>query len=365
MGINITFLYKIILWLIIPPVEPVEDLQADGPYLFYKDDKIFVSYIREKSGLKSTRLDSFRMAEKKNITLQVATDQPGETFTLTLKTKLTNEKSDYGKVDRMFMVSDIEANFKAFRTLLQANGIIDEKFNWTFGTGHLVLTGDFFDRGSQQTEVLWLIYALEEKAKAAKGYVHFILGNHEIMNMSGDFRYVHPRYMEHAELLKQDYLNLYWDHSELGRWLRTKNIAEKINNILFVHGGISSYVNYMGLPTGPINDMARPFYPDTSYNYPDPQVELLFSEYGPMWYRGYYTGKVRATQAQVDSTLALFNAKYIVTGHTIIADTISVLYQGKVFNTDVYHTKGSSEGLLYEGNAFYRVNALGEKKRIR
>lgn len=347
----------------VPP--PAEELQTDGPYLFYKQEKIFVSYIKEKSGQKKAHLDSFQIADKKNITLQIATDRPGETFAVKLKSKLVNEKAEYGKVDKLFILSDIEANFKALRTLLQANGVIDEKYNWTFGSGHLVLTGDFFDRGNQQNEVLWLIYGLEEKARAAKGYVHFILGNHEIMNLSGDFRYVHPRYMEHAKLLKADYMQFYWDHSELGRWLRTKNIAEKINGILFVHGGISQYVNYMGLAAGPINDLARPFYPDTTFNYPDPRVELIYSEYGPFWYRGYYAGKERATQTQVDSTLALFGAKYIVTGHTVIADTISMLYEGKVFNTDVHHAKGIMEGLLVEGQAFFRVNAKGERKRLR
>ncbi len=49
------------------------------------------------------------------------------------------------------------------------------------------------------TECLWLIYSLEEKAKAAGGYVHFILGNHEIMNMQGDFRYVQDKYRSKCE----------------------------------------------------------------------------------------------------------------------------------------------------------------------
>ena len=53
--------------------------------------------------------------------------------------------------------------------------------------------------------------------------------------------------------------------------------------------------------------------------------------------------------------------KYIVTGHTVIADTISVLYKGKVLNTDVHHAKGHSEALLLEDGKFYRVNAIGEK----
>ncbi len=48
-----------------------------------------------------------------------------------------------------------------------------------------MFAGDMFDRGDQVTECLWLVYALEETAKAAGGYVHFILGNHELMNLQG------------------------------------------------------------------------------------------------------------------------------------------------------------------------------------
>ena len=93
------------------------------------------------------------------------------------------------------MISDIEGNFGAFRKLLQGNRVIDENFNWTYGKDHLVLVGDFVDRSTMVTEVLWLIYSLEEKAKAAGGYVHYILGNHEIMNMSDELDYVQERYI--------------------------------------------------------------------------------------------------------------------------------------------------------------------------
>ena len=106
--------------------------------------------------------------------------------------------------------------------MLQNNGVIDKDFNWTFGNGHLVLTGDFVDRGEQVTEVLWLIYALEDKAKEAGGYVHYVLGNHEIMNMSGDLRYLNKKYVDNAALLNAHFVTLYGENSELGRWLRTK-----------------------------------------------------------------------------------------------------------------------------------------------
>lgn len=338
--------------------------QYDGPYVLYRDKQVFVKYINEDNGFKTIQTDSFSIDEKGNTSIRVAADEPGTVFTVALKKELVNEKTEYPDIKKIFILSDIEGNFKSFHKLLLANGIIDDKFNWTFGTGHMVLTGDFFDRGDRVTEVLWLIYSLEEKAKAAGGYVHFILGNHEIMNMSNDFRYVHPKYMENAALINETYAALYGENSELGRWLRTKNIVERVGDILFAHGGISAELNSLDMGAGKINKLARPWYQDTTFKYKDLKVELLFSEYGPFWYRGYYTGKMKATQAQVDSTLHIYDAKYIATGHTVVADTISVLYNGKVFNTDVHHVKGHSEALLYDEGKFYRVSPGGEKLQI-
>lgn len=335
--------------------------QYDGPYVLYRDKQVFIKYIYEDNGFKTIQTDSFSLEQKEHTSLRVAGDEPGMVFTVPLKKELVNEKPEYSGIKKIFIVSDIEGNFRAFRKLLQGNGIIDDQFNWTFGNGHLVLTGDFFDRGDHVTEVLWLIYSLEDKAKAAGGYVHFVLGNHEIMNMSNDFRYVHPKYMENAGLVNENYGALYGENSELGRWLRTKNIVEKVGDILFIHGGISAELNAADISTSKMNKLARPWYPDTTFKYKDPKVELLFSDYGPFWYRGYYTGKVKAGITQVDSTLRMYDVKYIATGHTVVADTISSLFGGKVFNTDVHHVKGHSEGLLFEDGKFFRASPVGEK----
>ena len=153
--------------------------QYDGPYVFYNGELLLIKYVLDDKGEKSVITDTGDVAQKANISLTVATDEPGKTFSFKLKKKLQGEKSEYKKVSKQFVVSDIEGNFRQFRKLLQANGVIDSSFNWTFGEGHLVLAGDFFDRGNQVTEVLWLVYSLEEKAKEAGGYVHFVLGNHD------------------------------------------------------------------------------------------------------------------------------------------------------------------------------------------
>lgn len=340
------------------------EMQYDGPFVLYDKKEILVKYIFEKDGMREGRTDSVALSEKAGLTFNVATDEPGKTFAVQLKKKLHVERSEYKKASKLVAISDIEGNFKAFRELLQQCGVMDANFNWTFGYGSLVLVGDFFDRGDQVTEVLWLIYSLEDKAKAAGGYVHFVLGNHEIMNLSGDLRYLPSKYVQDAALLNETYTSgLYGKDSELGRWLRTKNIIEKIGDLLFLHAGISSQINTMDLSVGRINDIARPYYDDSSFNYTDPRADIIIGDFGPFWYRGYYMGQPRATVDQIDSTLNLFNVKHIVTGHSIIADTISTLHNGKLIDLDldIHHAKGHPEALLIEENKYYRITNKGEK----
>ena len=335
--------------------------QLDGPYVLYNGNQVFVKYIMNDHGKKLVKQDSLPLSEKSNLSLNVLTDEEGKTFTVKLKSQIQNEKTEFSNISKQFIVSDIEGNFSAFRKLLQANNVIDANFNWVFGEGHLVLTGDFVDRGIQQNEVLWLIYSLEEKAKAAGGYVHFILGNHEIMNLNGDHRYLNTKYVEAATLLMENFVSLYGENAELGRWLRSKNVVEKVGDILFCHGGISAAVNQMDIPVSKINKLVRPFLADSTYPFKSVDVNILYSDFGPFWYRGYYAGTLKASVMQVDSTLATYKVKHIATGHTVVADTISVLFGGKVINTDVHHAKGNSEALLVDDGKFYRVTASGEK----
>src|SRR6266513_3722043 len=143
--------------------------QYDGPYVQYKNDKVFAKYILLSNGKKMIKVDSAALSQKNNLSLKVGTDEPGKFFMMQLKQQLQNEKSEYTNVKKQFVLSDIEGNFGAFRKLLQNNGEIDTDFNWTFCDGHAALIGDFFYRGEQVTEVLWFIYYLEGEAKAAGG----------------------------------------------------------------------------------------------------------------------------------------------------------------------------------------------------
>lgn len=343
---------------------PSAPVYNDGPYVYSSGDKMYICYIVMENGQKSVLLDSGRVADRPGKVLPVSTELPGETFNVELKKSISEEKSEYKMPAKLLVVSDIEGNFGAFRKLLQANKIIDANFNWTFGDGHLVLAGDFVDRGEQVTEVLWLIYSLEDKAKKAGGYVHYVLGNHEIMNLSGDLRYLNAKYVENVKLMNQDFVNLYGKNTELGKWFRSKNVVEKLGDLVISHGGISSEVNNMDVDVRKINNLSRDFYDDSLFVYPDPKIDTLFGDRGPFWYRGYYLKPGSDIESQISQTLQKFKVRHLVTGHTIVSDTVSMWYGGKVFNTDTHHAKGHSEALLVEGKAFYRVDAAGNKKLL-
>lgn len=338
----------------------------DGPYVLYKGDTTQVRYIHTRTRTLDSMV-AWSIGKPDPVTFSVATDEFPRTFNVIVKPYLQVEPVEYSQPEKLLVLSDIEGNFDVFRKLLQKNGVIDSGFNWTFGQGHLVLVGDMMDRGEQVIECLWLIYALEEKAKQAGGYVHFILGNHEILNMSGDLRYVQEKYKTTAKLLRESYKDLFGESSELGRWLRTKNIIEKIGNLLFTHGGIARQVNSMPLTLQQINDLIRPHYAERDIfksNKKNPELMVLFSgSVSPFWYRQYYEGG--GQDNIIDSSLQKFGVDRIITGHTIVSDSISIHFGGKIINTDVHHALGKSEALLVEGDKYYRVNINGEKLPLR
>lgn len=281
---------------------------------------------------------------------------------LKLKNGFTNEPSVYNKPSRILAISDIEGNFMAFLKLLLHNKVIDKYLRWIFNDGHLVIVGDCFDRGEEVMECLWLIYSLEEKARYAGGYVHFLLGNHEIMNMNGDWRYVHPKYAQSSSV---PYTALYTGNNELWYWLRTKNIMEKIGDVLFVHAGVSPELLKLQLTLPDINKKVRPFYDRANQSFEDPLLSTVFnSNHSPFWYRGYYLAGNTISEELIDATLEQFGVKTIVTGHTVV-DQVMPFFNGKVINIDTDHAAGKSEGLLIRKDRFYRVQTKGKRERIK
>ncbi|ABZ75769.1 metallophosphoesterase [Shewanella halifaxensis HAW-EB4] len=250
----------------------------------------------------------------------------------------------YDGVKKVVALSDVHGQYDVLITLLKNQKIIDADNNWAFGAGHMVMTGDMFDRGDQINEVLWFMYQLDRQAKAAGGMLHLLMGNHEQMVLGGDLRYVHERYDLASELLHRSNDALYGEDTEIGQWLRSKNTLVKINDVLYMHGGISNEWLERKLTIEQANQLFRA-------NIGRPKAELkqdellsfLFYGNGPTWYRGYFSEAF--TEAELDKILAYFDVKHITVGHTSQKQVLG-LFNNKIIAIDSSIKRGEQGELL-------------------
>ncbi|RAJ83471.1 calcineurin-like phosphoesterase family protein [Chitinophaga dinghuensis] len=345
---------KAILAVSLMPLAAFAQQYADGPYVYYKGDSAIVKTIFQREDLRSVETKTY--PKDKTPALQTGG------FSVQLKQDIKIQSSISPKADKVFILSDIEGEFDAGKQLLLAAGVIDPQFNWTFGKGNLVIAGDLFDRGVAVMPWLWLLYSLEDKAAAAGGAVHVVLGNHDVMQLSGDFRYTDASYFKNAWLMGRDMRTVFATDTELGRWLRSKNVMEQIGDLLVMHAGLSPDLLRKGWSLERINETVRPALGTPRKQLPD-SMQVFFDSRAPFWYRGYFMDPA-ASMAVVDSTLQFYNCKKIIVGHTITDTTIVTKYNGKVIGVDVDQHEGHHQGLLIEGEKYYVIDNTGRRKPL-
>ena len=335
----------------------------DGPYIFYTEMEAVVKQILEKDNKAYVKVETFKnpIAGRK---LKCYVDDKDH-FTFKVQELLQNQPSVYPMPEKLIAISDIEGRFHEFKQFLINNKVMDKNYKWTFGKGHLVTVGDFFDRGLLVSQTLWLIYSLEEQAEKVGGKVHFVLGNHDLMNMKNDFRYTRKKYLEDAKLMGEEYYNLYKPNTELGRWLATKNILEKIGDYIFIHAGISKEVSDLNLGVEGINKFARGYYFSNVEEKAgvDPMRAIVYMRgKSPMWYRGY--GKESIDKNEFAAIAKNMGAKKFVIGHTL-HESVTYLMDKQVIDLDVLHAQGTTQGLLIENGQEYMVDINGQKSAIK
>ncbi len=343
-------------------------LGTDGPHIFYRPDSTAKAvFVRGDTSNLAIVQEAFSPQSRKHFVCTVD-NATLSTFPIRLKESLHIAPSTYPAPHKLLALSDIEGNFTAFARLLSAAGVVDSvqdgDLRWTFGDGHLVLLGDFMDRGDNVTQCLWLIYKLEDEARTAGGAVHFILGNHEQLNLQGIVKYVTPKYQELRRRLDIPYAALYGKDTELGRWLRTKNCIEKIGDDVFVHGGVSPGIAAARYPSlSDINARMRSAIDCEEADITDARTRALLGDDGILWYRGMveeYGRKPKLSVEEVRTVLAALGARRLFTGHTLVR-RVSTDHGGQVVRLDVPHAEGVSQAMLMDGGALFLTDATGTR----
>jgi hypothetical protein len=272
-------------------------------------------------------------------------------FSVGLRSNLMIEPPEYSTKSKIFVVSGIGSNFFALKKLLVENGVIDTKCRWVFEQGHLVVLGSVLQKKELVSECLWLIYSLEERARKSGGYVHFILSYADVNHMNGDWRYLHPNYAEKMKSTSHPPAALFGANSELYRWLKTKNIIEKIGGSLFIHESVLPLVN-ISVSLYDVNSKIRLHFNNSRQELPTSaeSIALHSTEQG--------------IQEIIDSILSKFNVEAVITG-VHAGHSPGVLFDGKIISIETDPADGEPKGMLITGRQFYYVKMSGKKMKIK
>ncbi|KAI3791040.1 hypothetical protein L2E82_04587 [Cichorium intybus] len=101
-------------------------------------------------------------------------------------------QTSFPSPDRLIAIGDLHGDLLKSKQALRLAGLIDSNDRWSGGSSTLVQVGDVLDRGGQELKILYFLEKLKRQAVKSGGNVITMNGNHEIMNVDGDFRYVTP-----------------------------------------------------------------------------------------------------------------------------------------------------------------------------
>lgn len=283
-------------------------------------------------------------------------------------------QSQWDGVDRIVVIGDLEGDYEKFADMLRTADLIDAEGRWRGGGAHLVQLGDIPDRGPNSRAIMDHLMRLQPQARRAGGYVHALVGNHEAMNVEGDLRYVHPgeyaafsdrgsarrRNTYYRQVQRQlseraltegtpvfdDAYRARWEAEHLlgyvehrlawaasgryGGWVARNNAVIRINDTLFVHGGIGPA--YLAADRDEMNAAVRA----ALRGRPDPRrPSILVDEDGPLWYRGLSMHDETAERTHLEAVLDAHSVQRIVVGHTKRAPLVLPRFGGRVIITDI------------------------------
>jgi len=206
-------------------------------------------------------------------------------------------------------VGDLHGDLVDAVKVLSMAGVTDAQGHWAGGDLTLVQTGDIVDRGPDSKGVIELMMRLEKEAAAAGGEVVQLIGNHEVMNVSGDWRYVSPEDLAGfgGEAARKASFAL---TGEIGRWILEHDAVAQLGDTVYLHGGVSARWAKLGVPALSLAVRRAIAGGD----------KAILGDDGPLWYRGYLLADEPLACAELDQALPALGAKRMVVGHTVQKD---------------------------------------------
>ena len=339
-------------------------------------------------------------------------------FSILLSARAAEIPCVWSGVEKIVAVGDLHGDYENFVKILLGTGLVDEKLRWAGGGAHFVQTGDIMDRGPGAKMIFDVLRRLEKEAGRAGGKVHVLLGNHEELNITG-IAFDYPDYItveqfvsflprdyrrqKEREFLKRiggtfthwneetpdagtrDKLHEFWRglmrtddarqvyidsfNDTYGKWLLEKNAVIRINDTVFVHGGISEKYSTWKLES--INSLLRnelSFFKGRRkvfLRYAKPfEAKIVYDADGPLWFRDLAVKDESSIKGEFERVLENLGAGHMVIAHTfyrgngvtpVVAPRFMSRFNGKLWIIDTgisSYYGGINSALLIEKENF-------------
>jgi len=277
-------------------------------------------------------------------------------------------------VRRIIVIGDLHGDWHMTIKSLKIGKVIDNNNNWIGGDTVIVQVGDQIDRcrfsgtscalpqstpddEASDLKILNYFTKLHDQAQKKGGAVYSIIGNHELMNVNGDMRYVSYENIKDFNNYKKPDNTIIEDGMEARKWAFspgnpianflgcTRQLSLIICSNLFVHAGVLPKIaQKYGVEE--MNQVMSLFLWDKLNNQYDYKELLDSSDYSPLWNR-VFGSKMQSTEScnhLMNPLKEIYKVDRMFIGHTPqVATGISNTCEGKIWLTDYGASKAFNQ----------------------
>ena len=228
----------------------------------------------------------------------------------------------YPAVKRIVAIGDIHGDYEVLIYVLKRLNIINDNLNWIAGNTYLVQLGDIVDgkarignwKGDNEIAIIQFLLFLDNQARAYHGRVITLIGNHEIMNILGNFSYAGNNGFRHmgGEEGRMNFFNS--KYSLFHKYALKSDLVVKIGDWIFCHAGFTEKKS--SIYTIPfVNNQFKLFVQNKlNKSAREKFIRMTIGENGILTYRGY--GDNNPTCNKFYSAVKNLDGKFLVIGHT-------------------------------------------------
>jgi len=235
---------------------------------------------------------------------------------------------EYPHPDRLVIIGDIHGDIKRFKNILIDANIINDNIEWIAEPKNTIVIqmGDQIDSLNRTTDNDWEVIEdieminftniLDKLAIAKGGRLISLIGNHEFMNILGNYTYVSSKSIANNEKRRRE---LFKPGGQISSILSNRPVIVKIGGLLFCHAGLKiSHLmilyNY-NKDIKYINTIWKIFATSNNINGAEDSdifSKIILSDDGILWTRSLDNPE------EMEIMLKKLNCSYMFVGHNVV-----------------------------------------------